>query len=114
MPRRKVKYLDIDEKTESELIDAIDAEIRRTGDENSSDDNPQVLVEDSHLTEYRHYYVIWDRFEDVDEDARGRVIWAALKKALRSEELLKVTVTLGYTKEEAEELGIEAGDCILD
>jgi hypothetical protein len=65
------------------------------------------IYEDEQRDGYKHITVIWDAWEDIAPEERGRIIMDAYEKEWPKEELLKITVALGLTQQEASRLGID-------
>jgi len=66
-----------------------------------------VYREESGLPErYTSWYLVWDKFEGIDDEERSRLILLAIEEAFVKPEALRVTIAMGITSEEARNLGI--------
>jgi hypothetical protein len=87
------------------LTQALVAELQRgapTGPPNA----PQI-VEEENRRHMMHVTVIWDEWRDIAPEQRGKIIMDAYEQAQR-DDLLRITVAMGLTHEEAERLGVTA------
>ncbi|MCR4316246.1 MAG: hypothetical protein NUW37_07860 [Planctomycetes bacterium] len=109
MALKKVMHVKPDESLIQEMINVLAQEMQSMPNVNIVDDPPEVLVERGHLSDYRHYYVVWSRFDSVDDETRSRIIFDAIRNAFGHNEAMRATVTLGLTRPEASEMGISAG-----
>ncbi len=69
-------------------------------------DQPIVLLDRSAPGGARHVFVVWDRWENLEQLQRSEAIMDAAEAVLGKAESLKVTVAMGLTKEEAKRLNI--------
>jgi hypothetical protein len=69
-------------------------------------DDPSIVIEEIRHSNSLHVTVIWDRWKAIDAEERGQVILNAVAKKWGEAEMLRVTMALGVTKEEASRLGI--------
>ena len=65
---------------------------------------PRILEEEQRGG-YFHVTVIWDEWEGVEGEERGRIIMDAYEQE-RASDVMKITIALGLTSEEAQRLGI--------
>ncbi len=72
-------------------------------------DDPYIVIEEIPLSDSLHVAVVWDRWQGVDPEERGRVILEAFGEAMGETEMLRVTMAMGLTREEAERLNITRG-----
>lgn len=67
---------------------------------------PQIIEEEERHN-FLHVSVIWDAWNDVAPEDRGRIIMDAYEKE-RSADVSRITIALGLTHAEAERLGVHA------
>jgi hypothetical protein len=92
----------------AEMIDAIASELARDDTQLAPEGAPVIYREQSGMPEnYTHWYVVWDQFAHVDNEERSRLILAAVREFCGELEALKVTIAMGLTLDEAEELGFD-------
>lgn len=86
---------------EAELRRQIEAELR------SPTDNPEplIVVERPHPSTI-HLFVIWSRFQCLEQVVRSRVVFDAFVAVRGEQEAQNVTVSMGLTPEEARRMGI--------
>jgi hypothetical protein len=66
---------------------------------------PDIIVERPNASTI-HLFVIWSKWENLDQMVRSRIILDGYAAAVGEQEALKVTVAMGLTKPEADRLGI--------
>jgi hypothetical protein len=66
---------------------------------------PQI-IEEEQFGNRIHVIVIWDAWEDVSPEERGRAIMDAYEHS-RHDDVLRITLALGLTKDEAKNLSIK-------
>jgi len=96
-------------KTKPEKHPGLVKEIRRVLRKNSekgSKNEPQIIIEDIRFSNNVHVTVIWDRWEGIELEERGRIILAAFGEELGEAEMLRVSLAMGLTTEEAARLKI--------
>jgi hypothetical protein len=86
---------------EAELRRQIEAELRQPTD----NPEPVIIVERPHPTT-THLFVIWSRFEGLEQIVRSRIILDAFSDVRGEREALNVTVSMGLTPAEAGRMGI--------
>jgi hypothetical protein len=86
---------------EAELRSQIEAELRTPSDNGE----PVISIERPHPST-THLFVVWSRFEHVDQLVRSRIILDAFRAARGEQEALAVTVSMGLTPTEADRMGI--------
>lgn len=86
---------------ESELRTQLEAELRQPTDNSE----PIIIVERPHPTTI-HLFVIWSRFEGLEQVVRSRIILDAFNEVRGEGEALNVTVSMGLTPAEASRMGI--------
>ncbi|MCR4316806.1 MAG: hypothetical protein NUW37_10695 [Planctomycetes bacterium] len=111
MAIRRVTRIELGQ-AEKRLVKALIREIDRDENEESPKGAPIIVCEET--LSYRgqsgdHYFVVWNKFEGMDDDLRNLIVWEALSnsKTLDEDELSNVVVAMGVTTEEAEEMGLE-------
>lgn len=100
MPVRD-SLLQTDVPNEAELRDELKAELQ-TPKENGE---PLIMIERHPST--THLFVVWSRFEGLDQIVRSRLILDAYESVKGENEALKVTVSMGLTPAEASRMGIK-------
>ncbi len=87
--------------SEAELRNALQAEFahpQQTGE-------PEIIIEQS-SPGTTHLYVIWSRWDDLEQVVRSRIVLDAFAAARGEAEALQVTISMGLTPAEAVRLGI--------
>ena len=69
-------------------------------------DEPVILLEKLRHSNNTHVTVIWDQWKAIDPEERGRIILDAIAQSRGEDEMLRVSMALGITKDEAARLGI--------
>ena len=87
--------------SEDKLRDELAAELRGPKEEGE----PEIIIEHP-SPGTTHLYVIWSRWEGLEQLVRSRVILDAFTAARGEKESVAVTVSMGLTRAEAERLGI--------
>lgn len=75
----------------------------------SEEDDPQtplILIRRQSDANALHIYVVWDSWCDLEQVERSEIIMDACEQHLGKEEILRVTVAMGLTREEANRMGI--------
>ena len=97
--KRRESILDPD--LAKELVAEIVTEIRRPNRSSRPVGAPVIIQEESGgVPRYSHWYVIWDRFADIDTEARSRVIMDAVEERFGKNEVLRTSQVMGLTPEE--------------
>ena len=86
---------------ENELRDELKTELQRPKQEGE----PEIIIEHP-SPGTTHIYVIWSRWEDLDQVVRSRIILDAFTAVRGEDEAIQVTVSMGLTRAEADRLGI--------
>ena len=86
---------------EGELQRLLEAELRIP----TNNPEPVFVVERPHPTT-THLFVIWSRFDGLDQVVRSRIILDAFGVVRGEREALNVTVSMGLTPAEASRMGI--------
>lgn len=68
--------------------------------------DPLIVIEEIPHSDSTHVTVIWEKWKDIDAEERGRIILNAIAEEKGEAEMLRVTMALGLTKDEAKLLGI--------
>src|SRR5687767_2855226 len=89
-----------------ELADEIERVLREQNPSPQTSDEPCVIWEENRYLNRINVTVVWDRWEGVDPEARGRIIIDAVEKAKGQPTSSRVTLALGVTKEQAQRMGI--------
>lgn len=66
-----------------------------------------TIIEEINSVHSIHITVIWDKWKDVDQESRGRIIWEAFSSVYEEEKMRDITLCLGFTKEEAIKMRID-------
>ncbi|HET6387367.1 MAG TPA: hypothetical protein VFJ58_28590 [Armatimonadota bacterium] len=90
-----------------ELVEEIARELEARQPEGPTD-APLILEEQVPRTDRFYVSVIWDRWAQIPNSERGRIIIDAYQKVRGSDETLKISAALGLTHKEARELGVHA------
>jgi acid stress-induced BolA-like protein IbaG/YrbA len=80
------------------LVDELVAEYHR-GDQ-SPNREPLIVFEANPGFDLEHVYVVWDKWRDLGQSARSRLILDALERVLTREEMSRVGLAWGLTQEE--------------
>jgi hypothetical protein len=64
-----------------------------------------LIVEDENRRGTLHVQVVWDEFDEIAPEQRGKIIMDAYEEA-RPDELSRITIAMGLTHKEATRLGI--------
>ena len=87
---------------EKELREQLMDELRNPKEEGE----PEIVIEHP-APGTTHLFVIWSRWEELDQMVRSRIILDAFAAVRGEEEALEVTVSMGLTRTEADRLGID-------
>jgi hypothetical protein len=68
-----------------------------------------VLLEENKYTKTKHYFVVWDRFDALDQETRSRIVLRAVED-FSFHEALNTTIAMGFTRKEAKELELAFED----
>ena len=69
-------------------------------------DEPVILEEANGRGDVFHVYVVWSDWAHLDRQRRGEVIMDAAERVKRPEDVVKITIAMGLTPEEADRFGI--------
>ena len=97
------KKLEPESSQHQKLVRALVAELQR----NEPTGAGPRIEEEEQRGNHIHVMVIWDAWNEIGAEERGRIIMDAYEKA-RPEDILRITVALGLTGAEAEKLMIGA------
>jgi hypothetical protein len=67
---------------------------------------PVILVDEGRADEPVHVYVIWSKWMGMDQETRSQVILDAYREVTGDDAVLLVTVAMGLTRGEADNMGI--------
>lgn len=90
--------------------DALVAEIERhlrAADNEQLPPEPRIVIEEARLTKNLRVYVLWRRWESVKETERSEIILDAYERVYGVPEMLRISVAMGLTPEDARELGMD-------
>ncbi|HEY1691720.1 MAG TPA: hypothetical protein VGG39_06145 [Polyangiaceae bacterium] len=86
---------------EAELRRALSDELRAP----HAEGEPDIVIEQP-APGTTHLFVTWSRWDGFEQTVRARIILDAFEDARGEDEVLKVTVAMGLTPEEAARMGI--------
>ena len=89
---------------QSRLVDAL-AEEWRTPDPAATE--PVILEEPDAKGAVVHVYVVWSAWGHLDRINRGEVIMDAAERVKAPGDVLKITIAMGLTPEEADRFGLK-------
>lgn len=89
------------------LKNGIKAELLRPDKQRPMKNAPVVFKDESGLPNHSHYYVVWNKFEGLDQLIRSSVVYESVKDAFGVEEAMKTVTAMGLTVEEAKEMGFK-------
>jgi hypothetical protein len=90
-----------------ELVEKLALEITKESVKDFSSEDEILIREERTPYDTYHITVGWDAWENIEKDVRGRIILDAYEQALGETESNKVTLVLGLTKAEANEIKLE-------
>ncbi len=67
---------------------------------------PEIHEEQDPAGRTVHIYVIWDAWEDVDDNKRAELVMDAFVELYGREAVLNVTIAMGLTSDEANRMGL--------
>src|SRR5438046_1678480 len=82
-----------------QLIDRLAAEWQNP---NPSAAEPVILEEDNGRGDVIHIYVVWSDWAHLDREQRGEVIMDAAERVKPLADVLKITISMGLTPDEAD------------
>lgn len=88
--------------SEAELRSELEGELRHAKDEGE----PLIII-DRPNSSTTHLFVVWSKFAELEQIVRSRLILDAYEAVRGQGEALKVTVSMGLTRVEAERMGIK-------
>jgi hypothetical protein len=100
----------IHKKTKPEEHSGLVEELRRVLRENKSSGppgEPQIVFEEIPHSNSLHVTVTWDKWKEIDPQERGRIILSAIAAEKGEDEMLRVTMALGLTPQEARRLNVD-------
>ena len=100
------RSLDLVTKGYSPLAEEIERVVREKNAAPQRPDEPRVIWEEDRYTNRIKVSVIWDRWQGVDPEMRGRIIVDAVERARGQDVARKISLALGVTPEQAERLGV--------
>jgi len=89
-----------------DLVKTLVEEMRKEG-VSSAPDVPTIYEEAQSYGDNLHVKVIWDKWAGIPAEERGAIIIDAYDKAGFDDEMRRITLALGLTKEEADKLNID-------
>jgi hypothetical protein len=100
------RSLDLVVRGYAPLAQEIERVVRERNPAAQRPDEPRVIWEENPYLDRVQVTVIWDRWQDVDPEVRGRIIVDAVETARGQEVARKIGLALGVTPEQAERLGV--------
>jgi len=85
--------------------EALRAELKAELDHPKDSGEPEIVIERPNPAT-THLFVIWSKWEDLEQMVRSRIILDAYGEAKGESEAVKVTVAMGLTQDEATRLGM--------
>ncbi len=73
---------------------------------NPKSQEPEIITEGGTEDNPRRVYVIWSKWQDIDQETRSEIIMDACERVLGPDKTLDVLFALGLTRTEAEEMKI--------
>ena len=103
MPVQRIKPEE--SKLNPKLVQSLARELQRNqpkGPPNA----PRIIEESFRYGDFKQVTVIWDAWKDIAPEDRGRIIVQAYEKVEGREGVMKITLALGLTHQEAQRLGL--------
>jgi hypothetical protein len=73
---------------------------------NSTAKEPVILEEPNRKGEVEHVYVVWGAWAHLDRTLRGEIIMDAAEIVKPKADLVKITIAMGLTPDEADRFGV--------
>src|SRR5438874_11149088 len=102
MPLRE--YAATHTSDQARLVDRLAAEWSTP---NAAAAEPVILEEKNSRGEVVHVYVVWSDWAHLDRERRGEVIMDAAERVKQVGDVLKITIAMGLTPDEADRFGIK-------
>src|SRR4051794_18800016 len=99
MPVRQ--YSPVRPPSYDQLVDGLATE---WGTPNMTATEPAILEEKDARGELAHIYVVWSDWADLDRQTRGEIIMDAAERVKPKDEVLKITIAMGLTPNEADRM----------
>jgi hypothetical protein len=74
---------------------------------NSTAKEPVILEEPNRKGDVEHVYVIWGDWAQLDRTLRGEIIMDAVETVKPKADVLKITIAMGLTPDEADRFGLK-------
>jgi hypothetical protein len=104
MPRKQEKARP--RHSRPDLVKILVEEMKKTG-VSDTPDVPTIYEQAQSYGDNLHVTVVWDKWAGIPPEERGAIILDAYAEAGLDEEMRRITLALGVTKEEAEKLQID-------
>lgn len=104
---RKIYHFEEPKPLFPELTDQLAQEFLSETTSQLSFEDEIIIREDHTPYETYHITVVWDDWEFLEKEVRGKIILDAYKQAFGDQESNKITIALGITKKEAQEIKID-------
>jgi len=85
----------------------IDQLVKEWRSQNSKAKEPVILEEPNRKGEIEHIYVVWSDWAHLDRAARGEIIMDAAEKVKKLPDVMKITIAMGLTPDEADRYGLD-------
>jgi len=100
MPVRKMRKPSV--ANEKDLRAELVAELRNPKESGE----PDIIIDTPHRSTI-HLYVIWEKWKNLEQTVRSRIIFDAFAEVKGEKKADDVTIAMGLTREEADRLGIK-------
>jgi hypothetical protein len=90
--------------TWAQLVDRLADEWRQP---NAAAAEPVILEERNGQQELVHVYVVWSDWRQLDRAERGEIIMEAAERVKPLSEVLKITIAMGLTPDEADRFKVD-------
>jgi hypothetical protein len=74
---------------------------------NSTAEEPVILEEPNRQGQIEHVYVVWGDWAHLDRTLRGEIIMDAAEKVKPKADVVKITIAMGLTPDEADRFGLK-------
>ena len=105
MAVERIRRPEFPTEPDAAMIKELIAEIRRPAKASKPAGAPVVIAQEGDVAPNVHYYVVWDRFGEVNDDVRTKIVSEAVKKAC-PKDFPGLITAMGLTTMEAKALQI--------
>ena len=103
MPVRKINTRNVPQHRQ--LVSRLSAEWTRAGGGSAAE--PVILEEENGRGDVVHVYVVWSDWAQLPRERRGEVIMDAAEQVKSLEDVLKITIAMGLTPDEADRFRLQ-------